>query len=470
MIEQWVSELTGEGAASALSLLCQEAKKQAGRREIDRLLSDRAPLYAALAANDPKTRKNAARLLGALGMEADADRLCAALEKETQRFVIPSLLLALGAVGGSAAKRVLDAYTPPVPADATEEKHCAEIADALKKARGTFASAAPAQAFHLKGPREVLLTAPEGFAPVLLSELSALGFPAAAAPGGVLARTGDFSALFQARCFFEALIPVAEGVPADPAALGALFSPHLENRSYRVELRDYEGDRAKFIRAFTRAAAGTDNPSHYDFEARIVCRGALADAYFKPCRVPDTRFAYRKEALPASIHPATAAAIVRFAAPYCTAARPHVLDPFCGSGTLLFEREKRSPCASLTGVDVAGNAVRIARINAAAGRSRAKFVQKDCLRFDARGTFDEVIANLPFGNRVGTHADNEQLYAAFLKKLPELLSDGGTAVLYTMEYQLLRRCLRPVKSLTLAAEQRTEAGGLLPWVFILKKA
>lgn len=45
---------------------------------------------------------------------------------------------------------------------------------------------------------------------------------------------------------------------------------------------------------------------------------------------------------------------------------------------------------------------------------------------------------MPFGNRVGTHKNNERLYAAMLDKLPEWLMPGGVALLYTMEFTLLK--------------------------------
>ena len=145
-----------------------------------------------------------------------------------------------------------------------------------------------------------------------------------------------------------------------------------------------------------------------------------------------------------------------------------MLDPFCGSGTLLIEREKLTPCDALTGVDIAHAAIDIARENAAAADCGAKFIANDCLRFEANRKYDEVISNLPFGNRVGTHAQNERLYAGLLEKLPQWLKPGGVAVLYTMEFTLLKKLLRETPALRLVAHERTEAGGLMPGIFILQ--
>ena len=48
-----------------------------------------------------------------------------------------------------------------------------------------------------------------------------------------------------------------------------------------------------------------------------------------------------------------------------------------------------------------------------------------------------------------------------LDKLPEWLMPGGVALLYTMEFTLLKKLVRERPGLTLITETRTEAGGLL---------
>ncbi len=96
--------------AEALSALCAAVKKQAAREIVLELVENRALVYAALESSDAKTRKNAARLLGALERESDAPALIAALNREETRFVVPSILLALGSVGGAEAQQALFAY------------------------------------------------------------------------------------------------------------------------------------------------------------------------------------------------------------------------------------------------------------------------------------------------------------------------------------------------------------------------
>ena len=194
-----------------------------------------------------------------------------------------------------------------------------------------------------------------------------------------------------------------------------------------------------------------------------------ADLYWKLWNVKDGRYPWRQRTVSASIHPATAFCLARYAMRFEKRERPRVLDPFCGCGSLLFARETLGPCRVLVGVDKSGAAVESARTNARAGKSKASFVTKDALRFEAREGFDLILSNLPFGNRVGSHEDNTHLYDRFVRRLPELLSPGGTAVLYTMEYKLLKGCLDRSKGLVLREQKRTEAGGLLPWIFVVDR-
>lgn len=449
-----------------LSALCAEAKKPAARDEIDRANEDRAALYALLRAERPKTRKNAARLLGALARERDAAALAEALLREDTLFVLPSILLALGSVGGGDATAALDAYTPPRPAAISEQTHCEAIRDALSKARASLSADEPLPRYRPKAPRRLFAAAPAGFSDVLLTELLAMGFPAEQAKGGCTVDTADWEGLYRSRCMSELLLPLGGDMPLEAGAIASVAAAEL-TLPYRIELKGFTGDRARMLGEIKRAIGGENNPSHYALELRVVCYDGRCRLWLKPSFDEARRYPWRRQSISASMKPALAACLARFIGPRVD--HPRVLDPFCGSGTLLFSCEEAFPCASLLGVDISLSAVQAAKENAAAGKSRARFVQKDIRQFEPRGPADLVIANLPFGNRVGTHEDNRALYAAFLDKLPALLSQDGVALLYTMEYRLLSDCLKRQGAPLLAETRRTEAGGLMPWVCILEK-
>ncbi len=447
-----------------LSALCAEAKKPAARAEIDSANADRQALYALLTAERPKTRKNAARLLGALGRERDSAALIAALNTENTLFVLPSVILALGSTGGNAARAALSAYAPPSAAEPAEEKHIAAISDALVSARAALNTEALPH-YTLSQPRRLLAVSPEGFSDVLSAELVSLGYRPETVGTGCYVNAFDWEKLYRARCMSELLIPLAERLPLSAEAVAEAARAEL-SVPYRIELTGYTGDRTRFLKELRRACGGENSPSHYALELRVSCRGDVCSLYLKPSCDERGRYAWRARAISASVKPALGACLARYIAPRVKK-DPIVLDPFCGSGTLLFSCEEAFPCQSLLGVDISLSAVQAARENAAAGRSRARFVQKDVLKFVPRERADLVVANLPFGNRVGTHENNTALYAAFLARLPSLMAPDGLALLYTMEYRLLNELLQKKDAPALIETRRTEAGGLLPWVFVL---
>ena len=135
---------------------------------------------------------------------------------------------------------------------------------------------------------------------------------------------------------------------------------------------------------------------------------------------------------------------------------------------MLIERSKLSPCSKLTGVDITPKALEAAKANIIAADADIELVCKDCIKFRAEAPYDEVITNMPFGNRVGSHINNTRLYSDFVDMLPKWLKDGGIAILYTMEYTLLKRTIAMHEELELVARAKTEAGGLIPGIFILR--
>lgn len=468
-----------EASRAACAFFVRAAKQKAYR---ERLLADAGIMraaVAALASEDPKMRKNAARLAGALADPSFAVPLTEALSRETQEYVRPSMLLALGAMDEASAAKTLASYRVAQGSD----KHARAAQEALRRAR--VQSAPPkAHAFRaLDRVYEMELVAPHRFGSVLQDELESLGItPFAASGDAVSVRSGDLLSLYGARCFFELRFPLALDLNLQANTIAsAVKKPFLSLLTgvlagdapygYRIEVRG-ENNRAALIAALVAALADenlVNAPGAYDAELRVEITRGRANVYaLLPC-VKDPRFAYRKHTLPASIHPATAAAVLRYA--FGAGQKgARVLDPCCGSGTMLFEREKLARPAALTGVDIAEKSVRLARENALVGKSAAQFVHMDLTKFVAHKKYDEVVANLPFGNRVGTHGKNERLYARLVDLLPEWLAPNGTALLYTMEFTLLKNLLRARQDvLTLEKKTSTNAGGLLPGVFVLKR-
>ena len=464
MIATLVNNLTTEAAGESLSALCSEAKTKAGREAIEAALGGRETLYALLLSESPKVRKNTYRLLGALQNPKDLPKLTESLQTETTLFAVPSLILAIGALGG---EKTLRAYRVPASAGPETDKHVAAIAAAYGKAMQQFDRVETETVYRLPNAREILCYVPKGFSAQLREELESLGFSTALQGDAVRIVTADIARVYRATCMAEALLPIAKDVPLEPIPIANAVGKCIGKR-YRIELRGYLKDRAKLIERLKARLDGVNSASNYDCELRVQCSGETADLFWKLWNVPDERYSWRRETIPASIHPATAAALARYAG-HLADASPAVLDPFCGCGSLLFSAEAAYPCRGLLGVDLSGKTVEIARKNAKAGNSRARFVCRDIQRFTTERGATLVLSNLPFGNRVGSHRGNEALYARFVQKLPSLLAKGGAAVLYTADGKLLERLLKANPRLEFLSAFRTEAGGLSPWVFAVRK-
>ncbi len=454
--------------ASLLSELAARARKKAGRQEIEQLYPDRSLFLACLKSPVPKVRKNAARLLGALQHPEDSVPLGEALLQETVLYVIPSLILALGATQGEAAKSVLTSYVMPKACCPDDQVHLEEISAALTRARSFYNSAPSLPVFHLSKETSCLLRSPDGFSEILCQELSESGFQPIPCSQGAILQISELDPLCSVRCMRELLIPIASKLPVQADVIAQHASPWI-GLPYRIELRKYNGNRTSLIRQIASKIAEENNPSHYSIELRIECTGNSCSLYIKPWNLPDHRFSYRKEVLPASIAPETAACLARMALCASSESCPEILDPFCGSATLLIECFRKNPHCHLTGVDRSPAAIRAAKTNASSANVSIHLLQKDFRAFQPYKKADIVISNLPFGNRVGSHKENQILYESFCRMLPGFLSEHGIALLYTADARLFHQCLASNKSLQIVDMLRTNAGGLLPWVFLIRK-
>lgn len=473
-----------EHNAAACALLVRLAKQKKFAAWMDeKLESDSGILENALCAKESKLRKNTARLMGELKKEAYVEPLVAAMEKEDTRFVKPSIILALGAIGGERAKAYLENYKIAPAKDESEKRHYNEETDALNSAMKKLTVLQRHEFTGLKRKYDVELRCADKLEGSLLYDMEEAGIePKEHKNNRVFLTSDDIEGLYALRSMGALLLPVLKAADLTDSAqvlacrrfIKELFEESFSGEppfGYRIEIKGEDVDRAAVAKSMAAIIDSKDivnSPGSYDVELIVdMLKNNRADVYARLTTIKDERFSYRAEALPASIHPATAAAVLRYAMDHLKV-NARVLDPCCGSGTMLFEREKLSPAKSLTGVDIAHKAIDIARRNGEKGNSTAKFVCNDMLRFEVKRPYDELIANLPFGNRVGSHQANEKLYAGLLDRLPKWLVEDGVAVLYTMEFTLLKRLIKERPYLKLVTETRTEAGGLMPGIFIIK--
>jgi predicted RNA methylase len=445
---------TGELARPALRVIADGGKNAA------ELAEQNSSLFTGLLkSEDPKIRMLAAEILGSAG--GFSKELITACHAEQTMFALPSFLLAIGAQKTEAARRYLENYT--VRSDG--EKHIREEKQALQKALANFVERKTAQIRILKN--DILALSCPNTA-VTLAEAKQKGFRCKKSGEFTLVSGLEkFNDIYALRTFDTAYLLLGTcGLSALSEKLSGLQEAVLSRMNvtnYRLEVANIpHKERVSIISECVSALDRLVNtPSAYSFEIRLEITGDKAVILLDPHT--DKRFSYRKKAVSASISPAVAASV-------CYAASSHfnpearVLDNFCGSGTMLFERSFY-PHASLTGVDIAKSAVDFAQENEQALKSGAKFYHADALRFTSK-KFDEIICNMPFGLRVGTHAHNVKLYESYIAVLPSIVEKGGHAFLYTHEKQLLEDILKR-RHINVLSKTTFAAGGLFPALYIL---
>ena len=437
---------------AALKALADIAKKKIGKDTLETLVIRDAD--ALMAVEDDKARKSVYKLIGLIAPDACADKLFNALKREQTRFVRPSILLALG--NTKTPMRYLKNYV----IEPGDDKHVQAERDALKKAMGKAADPSQQTPLVPRLPETATLTAVKPEA--LEAELKAKQIQYRP---WRLKDTFDApsASLNKLRCFEDALFDVG-GANDFSSVAQKLDAMGCKGYFYRIEAGslhpEKRRDAIQKISAGLAAYGYTDNPSAYAFELRLLSGRLCA-------KFGDMRFDYRKESIAASINPVTAASIMRVCEPYM---KPDadVLDPFCGSGTMLIERAMLKPAASLVGVDISAQAIKAALANRRASGLRIALIHGDILGYGA-AQYDEIIANMPFGIRVSGHESNLKLYAAFVSKLLTLLKDGGYAFLLTQEKKLLLSEIGKRDGLTVIREENFESGGLCPALYIVQK-
>lgn len=197
----------------------------------------------------------------------------------------------------------------------------------------------------------------------------------------------------------DAVREAVQSAPADPAfAVSASFVGTRNFNRYDVE--DLVGERLE------RLTGGRYHSRRYGVappddraEWRVVLDGKTMRVARRPYAVPLHRRPWREHTVLGSLHPPVGAAMARLAG---LAPGHHVLDPFCGAGTLLLEAQRLEPRATYHGVDKNPAAIAAARVNTAqlqATRTPSITWQRGNAR-ELTAAADRIITNPPWDHRL----------------------------------------------------------------------
>lgn len=175
--------------------------------------------------------------------------------------------------------------------------------------------------------------------------------------------------------------------------------------------------------------------------------------------------------MPGALNATLAHCMLRLSAP---AADDMAVNLACGSGTLLVERLALGPVRSIAGCDIDQAALDCARANLqAAGFDRvARLERWDAARLalpDA--SVNMICADLPFGQLVGSHRENQELYPRILREAARIAMPQARMVLLTHEVRLIERVAAEHGGQWRVEEViRVRSGGMAPRIYLFRRS
>ena len=445
--------------------------------ELGRRVSESEELQTALvrALNDDdwKVRRNSAIALSKIGDDSSIQSIVNSLKVETDPRVRTSLILTFGKLAAVndvpllqkiqftsdeerlAAQKVTDRFSvmmDSVPAIDIESNLASNVPVELWSRAGVADIVAlEAATMNLEptflSPERVKLKNPKTLKHLLqirtaLFPVLVLTLPDSHASPLQLGKELDASAVV------AEMIRLTKGMP-----VGYRLSVKSAGLMHHHKRRDWISQFVAGCKKLANRATG------YSWELFVRSVDKSVQLAARPAACHDDRFAYRKLDVPASVHPTLAAAAVRLAAPQAT---DLIVDPFCGSGTLLAERALLAPYSQLIGIDIDRKALHAAEINLA-NFDRVQLIQTDFSSITTHAPVDAVITNPPYGIRVGTESAARAIHARIDQLAAETLRPNGVLIVFRPPKFPSPRALRVLE------RKPVDAGGLQVDILVARK-
>lgn len=478
MIEGFINNLKeGNEVRQTLSKIRQAIKDEAVFSDFYNAIWDETTLLISfLQSEDAKTRKNTALLMGDLAMDDFLEPLFDAYEKEETLFVRSSYLAALKNFDYEELMPKLRAQSTKLSNTTLTDDNKKHISEELRLLNALIIEeeGIPLHTFigH-HNPHSCVLLTNRDYTDVLEKQLIEIKMLATPFSSGVRTDTTKLEDILPLRTYHELLFEI-EGMKTCPMTVKALSDvishsklqsvlrhDHKEGTPFyfRIELKSkrdlsFKSDFTKKLGAELERLSNRqliNSPSHYEIELRLI-ENAEGNCHVmvKYGTIADERFAYRTESIAASIKPTDAALLVALASPYMTP-DAQILDPFCGVGTMLIERQQVVKANTTYGVDLYNNAISKAETNTKNADQIIHFINKDFFEFTHEYLFDEIFTNMPFVTGHTTENDIKLLYRKFFQKAPEVLAKESKIIMYSHNSAEAKK-LAPANGFKLVAE------------------
>lgn len=141
-----------------------------------------------------------------------------------------------------------------------------------------------------------------------------------------------------------------------------------------------------------------------------------------------------------------------------------------GSGTILIEHAKSDTLPPIIGIEINPEMNSSAIENMYNSDIKPiTLIQSDATNAPfADASFDLIYADLPFGQLMGTHEENLQLYPAILKEAVRISTFDATFVVLTHEIKLMEKAVQ-YSAWEIQSIRQINLNGLHPCIFILEK-
>ena len=177
---------------------------------------------------------------------------------------------------------------------------------------------------------------------------------------------------------------------------------------------------------------------------------------------------WRVENMPGALNATVAYAMIHLGKP---SQDDTFLNLLSGSGTIAIERSLL-PVKTLIACDIDAAVIDKSSVNIATAKSEnISLTQADAQFLPyANASFSHIVSDFPFGQLVGSHAENRNLYPRLLDEAARVLQPQGRLVVITHELNLFRECIADNLAWQLQQEIMITLRGLHPRIFVLKRS